>query len=142
MSKSDKFYILAKYHAELFSKDPSTKVAALILDQNNNILSLGYNGLPRKFEETPDRWEKPMKYNYVVHAEANAIATAARNGVKLDGSSIVSTLFPCNECAKLIIQSGIKKIITKKPDENSSWLASFEHSKEMFEECDVDVEYV
>lgn len=142
MEKTEKFLDLAKFHAELFSKDPSTKVAAIVIDENHNIVSIGYNGLPRKFKETEERWRKPTKYNYVVHAEANAIATAARNGVKLDGTSMVTTLFPCNECAKLIVQAGITKIFTMKPKDTSSWLQSFEHSKEMFEECGVSVEYV
>ena len=140
--KLNQFYALANFHAELFSKDPVKKVAALIIDENNNIESIGYNGLPRGFEETPERWNKPNKYKYVVHAEANAIVTAARNGVKLDGCTLISTLFPCNECAKLIIQAGIKKIVSCKPSESSSWLESFKFSKEMFDECGVSIEYV
>jgi len=142
MSKLEKFYALSCYHAELFSKDPNTKVAAMVIDKNYNILSVGYNGLPRGFEETQERWSKPTKYQYVVHAEANAICTAARNGAKLDGGSIVSTLFPCDQCARLIIQSGLRKVVTVRPEENSSWLQSFEYSKEMFDECGVEIEYV
>ena len=142
MSKSEKFYSLACYHADIFSRDPNTKVAAIVIDKNNNIRSIGYNGLPRRFEETTERWSKPNKYNYVVHAEANAIATAARNGVKLDGCILVSTLFPCNECGKLIIQAGIKKIVTCKPREESSWLESFNFSKEMFDECGIEIDYI
>ena len=142
MSKSEKFYSLACYHAQLFSKDPNTKVAAMVIDKNNNIASVGYNGLPRGFEETDNRWEKPNKYNYVVHAEANAIATAARNGVRLDGCSIITTLFPCNECAKLIIQAGINKVITSKPCKESTWLESFSFSKEMFDECGIEIDYI
>ncbi|AGE59856.1 dCMP deaminase [Acanthocystis turfacea Chlorella virus TN603.4.2] len=142
MSKLEKFYSLSCYHAELFSKDPNTKVAAMVIDKNHNILSVGYNGLPRGFEETKERWSKPTKYQYVVHAEANAICTAARNGAKLEGGSIVSTLFPCDQCARLIIQAGIKKVVTARPEENSSWLQSFWYSKEMFDECGVEIEYV
>ncbi|ABT15194.1 hypothetical protein NY2A_B795R [Paramecium bursaria Chlorella virus NY2A] len=142
MSKSEKFYSLACYHAQLFSKDPKMKVATMIIDNNNNIASVGYNGMPRGFEETTARWEKPNKYNYVVHAEANAIVTAARNGFRLDGCSIITTLFPCNECAKLIIQAGIRKVITSKPIESSTWGESFKYSKEMFDECGIEVEYI
>lgn len=143
MSKHEKFFSLAQHHAELFSKDPDTKVAAIVVDANNNILSVGYNGLPREFKETCDRWKKPNKYTYVVHAEANAISTAARNGVKLEGGIMISTLFPCNECAKLLIQAGIKQIVTKKPDAtNDRWLESFDFSTEMLEECGVGIKYV
>ena len=141
-SKAEKYLQLVEFQAELFSKDPSTKVAALVLDNNQNIRSTGFNGLPRGFEETTERWSKPTKYDYVVHAEANAICSAARNGATLAGCTLFSTLFPCNECAKLIIQAGIAKIVTRKPEENSSWLSSFEKSREMFDECSVEIVYI
>ena len=141
-TKAEKYLKLAEFQAQLFSKDPSTKVAALVLDNNQNIRSTGFNGLPRGFEETAERWSKPTKYDYVVHAEANAICSAARNGATLSGCTLFSTLFPCNDCAKLIIQSGITKIVTRKPCEDSSWLQSFEKSKEMFDECSVKIVYV
>ena len=141
-SKAIKYLQLAEFQAQLFSKDESTKVAALVLDNNQNIRSTGFNGLPRGFEETTERWSKPTKYDYVVHAEANAICSAARNGATLAGCTLFSTLFPCNECAKLIIQAGIAKIVTRKPEENSSWLSSFEKSREMFDECLVEIVYI
>jgi dCMP deaminase len=141
-TKAEKYLKLAEFQAQLFSKDPSTKVAALVLDNNQNIRSTGFNGLPRGFEETAERWSKPTKYDYVVHAEANAICSAARNGATLSGCTLFSTLFPCNDCAKLIIQSGITKIVTRKPENDSSWLKSFEKSKEMFGECKVEIVYI
>ena len=142
MNKNEKFFKLAEVQADLFSKDPSTKVSALVMDSNHNIRSTGFNGLPRKFEETRERWSKPEKYDWVVHAEANAICTAARNGAKLDECTMISTLFPCHDCAKLIIQSGIKQVVTKMPSDNSSWLKSFEKSKQMFDECGVELVYI
>jgi len=143
MTKLSKYMKLAELQAELFSKDPSRKVAALVIDDRFTIRSTGFNGLPRGFEETYARWSKPKKYDYVIHAEANAVCSAARNGARLDGCTLVSTLFPCNECAKLIIQSGITKIVTKKPvEEYSSWLGSFEKSMEMFDECGIEIVYV
>jgi dCMP deaminase len=142
ISKAEKYLKLAEFQAELFSKDPSTKVAALVIDDNYNIRSTGFNGFPRGFKEKEERWEKPTKYDYVVHAEANSVCTAARNGASLSGCTIVSTLFPCQDCAKLIIQAGITRIITRKPNEDSSWLQSFEKSKEMFGECNVGIVYI
>jgi dCMP deaminase len=142
ISKAEKYLRLAEFQAELFSKDPSRKVAALVIDDNYNIRSTGFNGFPRGFEEKKERWERPTKYDFVVHAEANSICTAARNGATLSGCSLVSTLFPCHDCAKLIIQAGISRIITRKPVEDSSWLQSFEKSTEMFGECGVEIVYL
>jgi dCMP deaminase len=142
ISKAEKYLKLTEFQAELFSKDPNTKVAALVIDDNYNIRSTGFNGFPRGFKEKEERWEKPTKYDYVVHAEANSVCTAARNGATLAGCTMVSTLFPCQDCAKLIIQAGITRIITRKPNEDSTWLHSFEKSKEMFGECNVDIVYI
>jgi dCMP deaminase len=140
ISKAEKYLRLAEFQADLFSKDPNRKVAALVIDANYNIRSTGFNGFPRGFEEKNERWERPTKYDYVVHAEANSICTAARNGTTLSGCTLVSTMFPCQDCAKLIIQAGITKIITRKPtNKESSWLHSFEKSKEMFGECGVKI---
>jgi dCMP deaminase len=141
ITKAEKYLKLTEFQADLFSKDPNTKVAALVLDDNFNIRSTGFNGFPRGFEEKKERWEN-QKYDFVVHAEANSVCTAARNGATLAGCTMVSTLFPCQDCAKLIIQAGITRIITRKPDENSTWLQSFEKSKEMFDECHVAIVYI
>lgn len=96
------------------SKDPSTKVGACIVDQNHKVVSIGYNGMPRGVDETQVSWEKgdglDSKYLYVCHAEFNAILNT-RNGSALEGCSIYVTLFPCNECAKAIIQTGIKELV-------------------------------
>lgn len=134
--KAIKFLKLAIYMSELFSKDNSTKVGAITIEPNTlQIKSIGYNGLPRKINETPERWNKPNKYSYVVHSEANMICNASLNGISLSNSILVVTLFPCNECAKLIIQSGIKTIITRPPNlQSEKWGNSFKISMEMFEE--------
>lgn len=136
-----KFLKLASYMAELFSKDPSRKVGAITVEPNTlQIKSIGYNGLPRKIKDTPERWTKPLKYNYVVHAEANMICNASLNGISLSDSILFVTMFPCNECAKLIIQSGIKTIVTKSPNLlDDKWGNSFKISIEMFEELGIKV---
>lgn len=97
----------------LRSKDPNTQVGACIVNESKRIVSIGYNGFPKGASDDTFPWgnEGDMletKYAYVVHAEANAILNAT---TKLENSSIYVTLFPCNECAKLIIQSGIKEIV-------------------------------
>jgi len=95
------------------SKDDSSQVGACIVNQKNRIVGIGYNGLPIGCEDDDFPWEREgnyldTKYPYVVHAEPNAILNAT---VALDGARMYVTLFPCNECAKLIIQSGIREII-------------------------------
>lgn len=97
------------------SKDPSTQVGACIVDsKTNRILSVGYNGFPTGCSDDDLPWEREgdalcTKYPYVVHAELNAILS--NRGVSLEDSRIYTALFPCNECAKAIIQSGIKEVI-------------------------------
>lgn len=96
------------------SKDPSTQVGACIVDDENKVVSIGYNGMPRHCDDNELTWEKGEdlnnKYLYVCHAEFNAILNT-RDGSHLNGCRIYVTLFPCNECAKAIIQTGIKKVI-------------------------------
>ena len=96
------------------SKDPSTQVGACIVNRNNIIESIGYNGLPKGCSDDEFSWEKEgetlnTKYPFVVHAELNAILNA--KGKDLSGCKIYVALFPCNECAKAIIQSGISRIV-------------------------------
>lgn len=96
------------------SKDPNTNVGACIVNKKNRIVGIGYNGMPYGCEDTEFPWGNDKsdylncKYPYVVHAEPNAILNAT---CPLDDCTLYVTLFPCNECAKLIIQSGIKEIV-------------------------------
>ena len=94
------------------SKDPSTQVGACIVSPENIIISTGYNGMPQGCNDDEFPWNRDgeeTKYPYVVHAELNAILNAT--GRDLRGSRIYVALFPCNECAKAIIQSGVKEVV-------------------------------
>ncbi|HOG15658.1 MAG TPA: dCMP deaminase family protein [Candidatus Absconditabacterales bacterium] len=96
------------------SKDPNTQVGACIVNEKNRIVGIGYNGFPRGCDDDTFPWDREgklpdTKYAYVVHAEANAILNSG--GRNLEGTKIYVALFPCNECAKLIIQAGIKEIV-------------------------------
>ena len=96
------------------SKDPSTQVGACIVDDNNKIMSVGYNGFPHGCDDDEFPWDRTgdefdTKYPYVCHAELNAILN--NGGRNLKGCKIYVALFPCNECAKAIIQSGIKEVV-------------------------------
>jgi dCMP deaminase len=108
----DEYFMGVSLLAAKRSKDPNTQVGACIVDQNNIILSTGYNGFPYGCSDDDFPWNRKgddTKYKYVVHAELNAILNA--NGKSLKGAKIYVDLFPCNECAKAIIQSGIAEIV-------------------------------
>lgn len=99
------------------SKDTSTKCGVVIVGQDKQIVSTGFNGFPRGIDETdPKRWERPVKYQFVEHAERNAIYNAARSGVSLCGCTLYLFGFgpptvPCIECVKAVIQSGIVRVV-------------------------------
>ena len=131
--KAQKYFNLAEYIATNFSKDPNTRVGCLLIAPDSlQILATGFNGFPRKIHELPERWQRPDKYMYVSHAESNAIANAARSGVATAGSIAVVTLYPCCDCCKLLIQSGIRTLITRRPDlTDDRWGSQFRLSTHM-----------
>ena len=105
------------------SKDPNTQVGAWIVSRDNKMLSVGYNGAPNGYDDDNMPWDREgdflnTKYAYVCHAELNAILN--NKGSNLEGARIYVDLFPCNECAKAIIQSGIKEIIYKSDKYNGT----------------------
>ncbi len=107
----DEYFMGIAMLAAKRSKDPSTQVGACIVSQDNIIISTGYNGMPAGCSDDEFPWGREgeeTKYPYVVHAELNAILNA--NGRDLRGSKLYVALFPCNECAKAIIQSGVKEV--------------------------------
>lgn len=121
----------------LRSKDPSTQVGACIVDGDRRILSMGYNGMPRCCSDDEFPWEKEeglaSKYLYVCHAELNAILNCHSGPVK--GCTVYTTLFPCNECAKAIIQSGLAEVVYKEDKYAAS--ESVKASKRMFDTAGV-----
>ena len=115
LSWEEYFMGIAKLSA-MRSKDPNTQVGACIVSEDNRILSIGYNGCPNGFDDEYFPWDregKPLetKYLYVCHAEMNAILNYRGDRRLLEGAKIYVDLFPCNECAKIIIQSGIKEVV-------------------------------
>ena len=108
----DEYFMGIAMLAAKRSKDPNTQVGACIVSEDNIIISTGYNGMPKGCSDDEYPWEREgadTKYPYVVHAELNAILNAG--GRVLRGATLYVALFPCNECAKAIIQSGIKEVI-------------------------------
>lgn len=109
----DEYFMGLAHLSALRSKDPSTQVGACIVSADKKVVGIGYNGLPRGCDDDVFPWERDgtfleTKYPFVVHAELNAILNSNQD---LRGCSLYVSLFPCNECAKAIIQSGIKRIV-------------------------------
>jgi len=128
------------------SKDPNTKCAAIIIGQNNNIISTGYNGFPRGANDYDKaKWQKPEKYFWVEHAERNAIYNAALNGTKLESTILYASHFPCVDCARAIINSGIKRVVVSDKNleafnhESSIYYEHKQKTIEMFRQCKVSL---
>lgn len=139
-----RFFEYAKYIAT-WSKDKNTKVGCVIVNDDNDIISRGYNGFPRgaNDDDHPERYERPAKYMWTEHAERNAIYNAAREGVSLRDTNAFVTYFPCVDCTRGLIQVGVKKIYSPKPDfEHEKWGESWTKAYEMLIECGVEVEWI
>lgn len=127
------------------SKDTSTKVGCVIVDEQNSIRSTGFNGLPRGVNDSvASRFERPEKYMWTEHSERNAIFNAARIGVSLEGCKIYQGWIPCCDCARGIIQAGIKEVIIdgrnfQETDKywNERWKDSMNVSRQMLKEAGV-----
>ena len=133
----DEYFMGVAMLAARRSKDPNTQVGACIVSQDNIIISTGYNGMPKGCSDDLFPWDRSgeeTKYPYVVHAELNAILNA--NGRDLRGSRLYVALFPCNECAKALIQAGVKRVVylSDKYKDSDSTIAS----KQIFDGCGVE----
>lgn len=141
ITKSE-FYMGTALLAAQRSKDPKTKVGSCIVDQDGVILSTGYNGFPIGTSDNFGNWTKEpdcfgaIKHDYVVHSEINAILNAS--GKSLKGTTIYTTLFPCKECAKAIIQAGIKKVVYLNGTDTERFMTDF--SKILFDNAGVAFE--
>lgn len=109
MKKWDDRFLELAAHVAQWSKDPSTRVGSVIVDNQRRIVGIGYNGFPRGVHDTENRYSlRHLKYEFVVHAEANAILNAVKSAA---GCTLYATFFPCPQCAALIIQSGITRVV-------------------------------
>ena len=148
----DEYFMGIALLSSLRSKDPNTKVGACIVDDANKVVSIGYNGMPAGLDEDQLSWNKgeglDSKYLYVCHAEFNAILNT-RNGASLKGCRLYVTLFPCNECAKAVIQTGIKEVVylSNKYQDQTATIASKKMLElagvtlRQYEEAVPDIEY-
>jgi dCMP deaminase len=138
----DEYFMGLAHLSALRSKDPNTQVGAAIVDENNRVVSVGYNGFPKGCSDDDFPWEREggvldTKYVYVVHAELNAILNSPRS---VSGCTLYVSLFPCNECAKAIIQSGIRRIVYE--SDKYADAETTRASKAMLEAAGVELERI
>ena len=138
-------YLKLAYEVGQWSKDPSKKIGAIAVGTKGQVLAQGYNGFPRGIRHSQKRLnDRELKYKYVVHAEMNLIYNASYNGTSLDGSTVYVTGLPvCSECAKGLIQVGVKQVIMPKQDDiPEKWQESFKLTMELFQEAGVVWQFI
>lgn len=127
-----------------WSKDPATKTGAVVVGPDREIRATGYNGLVRGVDDNkPERMERPTKYDFFEHAERNAVYNACLTGTSLKGCVLYATHSPCTDCARAIIQAGIKTVVTNKImiDEmtpSGTWRDKLDYSAQMFKEAGIE----
>jgi dCMP deaminase len=144
LKRSNLYLEWAAHFAEQ-SKDHTTKTGAILVGENGDLLAYDYNHFPDGSNESIEsRYEKPQKYLYTEHSERNVIYSCARLGIPTKNAIMYVTYFPCHDCARAIIQSGIKVIVTyNKPDFNhSTWGESWRVANELLLECGIEIDYI
>lgn len=143
MSEWDHRFLKMATEVALWSKDPSRRIGCVIV-KDRRILSTGYNGFPRGIKDTPERLNnRELKYKYVVHGEMNAIYNAIQDGVSLSGATLYAIGLPiCSECAKGIIQVGIKRVVIPKQDIPGHWQESCGFTFDLFQEAGIQYDMI
>jgi dCMP deaminase len=142
LSKWDTRFLRVAEEVRLWSKDPGTKVGCVLVD-NRRILSTGYNGFPATISDDLERYiDRDFKLSITVHAEKNAILNAAKNGTKVEGSTLYVTFPPCSQCASAVIQAGVAKVVCPDPaTAPERWRSNFIAANNLFYEAGVQVLY-
>jgi dCMP deaminase len=142
LSHWDKRFLRIAEEVRLWSKDPGTKVGCVLVNERR-ILSTGYNGFPQLIEDSLERYiDRDYKLSITVHAEKNAILNAAKNGTKVEGSTLYVTFPPCSQCASAVIQAGVAKVVCPNPAlAPERWRSNFLAANELFYEAGVEVLY-
>lgn len=146
MNELDELYFLktAYEYAAEFSTDPSTQNGAVIV-RDGQILCAGANHFPRDIKESPERWERPLKYSYVEHAERNTIYVAAKSGIKTEGTTMYCPWFACDNCARGIIQAGIIEVVgLQRPNDLTPdhWKSSIQVALDMLTEAGIKMRWI
>jgi dCMP deaminase len=139
MNKWATRYLNLAKEISLWSKDPSKKIGAVAIGSKGQVLSQGYNGFPRGIKDDGNRLiDRQEKYKYVVHGEMNCIYNACHSGVSLEGATLYVYGLPvCSECAKGVIQVGIKKVVMQYEDLIPTWEESYKTTERMFFEAGI-----
>ena len=139
----DEYFLAIAEVVRTKSRDRETKIGAVIVDEDNQIVATGYNGFPRGVEYSDERLTRPAKYDYFEHAERNAIFAAARRGIPLKGCRLylAGKHFSCLDCARAIIQTGISAVFMPEPDMSNA-AYKFQTALNLFEESGVRVTFV
>lgn len=137
----DGYFMSMAQMAATRSKDPSTQVGAVLV-RGHDILMTSYNGFTPGVRETPELWERPVKYHRVIHAEVNAISRCAKNGISTDGATLYVTHFPCNSngCARVVIAAGIRRVVVPANSWIERWRDDHDEAAQLFEEAGIVVE--
>jgi dCMP deaminase len=145
LSKWDQRFLAMCEVVASWSKDPNTKVGALIVEPiSRAIISTGYNGLPRGVTDAPERMtrEHGIKLLWTEHAERNAVYNAARTGAKTCGATMYMPWFPCADCARAIVQAGIARLVCGRPDfKHERWGLSFQVAYSIIQEGGIYFEF-
>jgi dCMP deaminase len=143
MSENDwiKYLFGFALHAATKSKD-STKVGAVLVGPNNEVLLSAFNGPPMGVDDKPERFERPAKYLFASHAEQNLIAFAARRGIRTEGMTVYVTHPCCSSCTKTLIQAGVARVFARDADYASATKADLDASADMFKEAGVLAEMI
>ena len=144
LNKWDQRFLKLAEEVASWSKDPSRKIGAVAIGAKGQVLAQGYNGFPRGIDDSEERYnDRERKYELVVHAEMNVIYNATYSGVSLDGATLYVTGLPvCSECAKGIVQVGIKRVIMRDMEIPDSWQESWRKTQEMFDETGIQFKFV
>lgn len=144
LNKWDQRYLRLAEEVASWSKDPSRKIGAVAVGAKGQVLAQGFNGFPRGIDDSEERYnDRERKYALVVHAEMNVIYNATYSGVSLDGATLYVTGLPvCSECAKGIIQVGIKRVVMREVEIPDSWIESWSRTQEMFNEASIQFEFI
>lgn len=124
------------------SKDPSTQIGAILVDSHERVVAAACNEFPYGVKETAERWERPLKYEVIEHAERNAIYEAARHGQCTEGLTMYGTWAACADCARAIIQAGIVKLVrhTEAGERNhATWIGSVSRGDELMLEAGIEI---
>jgi dCMP deaminase len=143
MADWDRRFMDLARHIGNWSKDRSRRVGCVVVGRDNEVRALGFNGFPRGIDDyVEDRHSRPAKYLWTEHAERNAIYTAARTGVALQGCRMYLPWFPCMDCARAIVQAGISELVAIKPDpEDPKWGSDFIAAQELLDEAGVRIRW-